>query len=89
MDANSPLFLSCLAKSTILPSVTLTVLQAGEGGEHFLVLALTRPLILSAARQYTRIIMNKVQVTSQTFGGSSGEDQLTENLTLNVRLALP
>ena len=67
-------------------SVRFTVLLAGEGGDHFLVFARARPLKLSAAHPYTRIIMSKVQVTSQVCGGSSGEDQLTENITINVRL---
>lgn len=37
----------------------------------------------ASGEQYLKIVMEKVMVTSVSTGGSGGEDQLTENISLN------
>ncbi|MBP7148212.1 MAG: type VI secretion system tube protein Hcp [Acidobacteria bacterium] len=52
-------------------------------GKHFPSATLTVRKAGDKPLEYVKIIMEEVLVTSVSTGGSSGEDRLTENVTLN------
>lgn len=67
VDKSSMTLMGKIATGEHIDEATLVVRKAG--GKN--------PL------EYIKIVMKKVMVTSVSTGGSGGEDQLTENITLN------
>lgn len=67
VDVASPLLMLYTASGEHITDATLVVRKAGG----------------KAPLEYIKIVMKKVMVTSVSTGGSSGEDRLTENVTLN------
>lgn len=67
IDKSSMVLAQYIASGEHIEKAILTVRKAG--GKN--------PL------EYIKITMEKVMVTSQSIGGSGGEDRLTENITLN------
>lgn len=67
VDKSSMTLMGKIATGTHIDEATLIVRKAG--GDN--------PL------EYIKIVMKKVMITSLSTGGSGGEDQLTENVTLN------
>lgn len=60
-----------------------TIMNKTCAGEHFPSAVLVIRKAGGSPLEYWKLTMNKVLITSISTGGSGGEDQLTENLTLN------
>ena len=87
MDANSPQFLSVLAKGSVIPTVTLSTYSAsaGKGTDTSLrsISAEGLPDICLDVL-YSQLVLTNVIVSGLSKGGSSGDDRFTESITLNV-----
>ena len=62
---------------------TPTLMKYCCNGKHFDEAVLTLRKAGESPLEYFKLTINKVLITSISTGGSAGEDQLTENLTLN------
>jgi type VI secretion system secreted protein Hcp len=66
-----------------IDKATPTLMKMCCNGKHFDEVLLTARKAGEEALEYMKIKMSQVLVTSISAGGSSGEDRLTENVTLN------
>jgi type VI secretion system secreted protein Hcp len=64
-------------------SATPNLVKACCTGEHFDTATLTMRKAGGTALEYVTLTLTEVIITSVSHGGSSGEDLLTENVTLN------
>ncbi|SHH01151.1 Hcp family type VI secretion system effector [Marivita hallyeonensis] len=72
-----------LSITTYIENSTSALLQACGTGEHFDDATLTVRKAGKKPLEYLVIKMKKILVTSVSFGGSGGEERLTQNVTLN------
>ncbi|MFP7675222.1 Hcp family type VI secretion system effector [Marivita sp. S0852] len=74
---------SDLSVTTYIENGTSALLQMCATGDHVKEATLTVRKAGKKPMEYLTIKMKKVMVTSVSTGGSSGEDRLTQNISLN------